>query len=135
MSRSSERDPDGVAGALAMHLCFYCAVAACFALVLYYLMQPTRLPNPGMAAYKPPLGALAAQTVLLRFGTEPIKAAEPEPETTGAAPALAAKPEAKEGKKVKAGASQGGTRSAQRRQPVETRSYAAEPSFGYRPMY
>jgi hypothetical protein len=135
MSRSSERDPDGVAGALAMHLCFYCAVAACFALALYYLMQPTRLPNPGMAAYKPPLGALAAQTVSLRFGTEPIKAAEPEPETTGAAPALAAKPEAKEGKKVKAGASQGRPRSAQRRQPVETRSYGAEPSFGYRPMY
>jgi hypothetical protein len=132
MSRSSERDPDGVAGAIAMHLCLYCAVAGCFALVLYYLMQPTRLPNPGMAAYKPPPGALAAQTVSLRFGTEPIKAAEPE--TTGAAPAPAAKPEGKEGKKVKTSASQGRTRSAQQRQPVETRSYAAEPSFGYRPM-
>jgi len=83
MSRSSERDPDGVAGALATHLCLYCAGAACFALVLYYLMQPTRLPNPAMAAYKPPPGALATQTVLLRFGTEPIKAAEPEPENDG----------------------------------------------------
>jgi len=51
MSRFSERDPDGVAGALAMHLGFYCAVAACFALLFYYLMQPTRLPNPGMAAH------------------------------------------------------------------------------------
>jgi hypothetical protein len=52
MPRSLHRDPDGVAGALAMHLSLYCAVAACFALVLYYLMQPSRLPNPGMAALK-----------------------------------------------------------------------------------
>ena len=39
-----------MAAALAIHLCVYCAVGGLFALVLYYLMQPTRLPNPGIAA-------------------------------------------------------------------------------------
>jgi hypothetical protein len=42
------------AGALAFHFCLYCAVAGCFAFGLYYLMQPTRLAYPGLAAYKPP---------------------------------------------------------------------------------
>jgi hypothetical protein len=143
MPRSSERDPDGAAGALAMHLCLYCAVAACFALVLYYLMQPTRLPNPGMAVHN-----ASHKTVnyieLLRSEREAANRdvtvrsvrVEPEPETTGAATASAAKPEAREGKKGKASASQGRPRSPQRQQPVEMRSYAAEPSFGaYRPMY
>jgi hypothetical protein len=53
MPRSSQRYSDGLASSLAIHLCLYCAVAACFALVMYYLMQPTQLPNPGMAALKP----------------------------------------------------------------------------------
>ena len=143
MSSSSKRDLDGVAGALAMHLGLYCAVAACFALVFYYLMLPTRLPNPGMIAHN-----ASPRTVNyieeLRSEREAAKRdvsvrdvrVEPEPETTGAATAPAVKAEANEGKKVKSRASQGRTRAVERQQPVETRSYAAEPSFGaYRPMY
>ena len=50
MPRALQRESDGVAAALAIHLCVYCAVGGLFALGLYYLMQPTRLPNPGIAA-------------------------------------------------------------------------------------
>jgi hypothetical protein len=49
---------DGVAGALAIHLCLYLAVAAGFAFGLYELLQPARFPNPGLAAYKPPPATL-----------------------------------------------------------------------------
>ena len=87
MRRSWERGSDGVAGALVMHLCVYCAVGACFALALYYLMQPTRLPNPGMAAHKPsPTTLNYVET--LRSEREAAKRnvrLEPEPETTSAA--------------------------------------------------
>jgi hypothetical protein len=52
MSRSRHPDSNGLPVSLAIHLSLYCAVGALFALVLYYLMQPTRLPNPGIAAHK-----------------------------------------------------------------------------------
>src|SRR3954462_1565183 len=45
---------DSVAGALAIHLFIYLAVAASFAFGLYELLQPARFPNPGLPAYKPP---------------------------------------------------------------------------------
>src|SRR4051812_13888157 len=45
---------DGLAAALAIHLCIYCAVGGCFAFGLYELLQPTRFSNPGIAAYNPP---------------------------------------------------------------------------------
>lgn len=45
---------DGLDAALAIHLALYCAVAGCFALVLYFLLQPSHSANPGLAAYKPP---------------------------------------------------------------------------------
>ena len=47
-----QREPDGVAMALIIHLSIYCAVAAFFGALLYYLMRPTWLPNPGMTAHK-----------------------------------------------------------------------------------
>ena len=136
----SERDPDGLAGALAMHLSLYCAVAACFALALYYLMQPTRLPNPGMAAHNAP-PRMVSYVELLRSERQAAERdvakrdvrVEPEPETTGAASAPAVKAEAK---KIKPSTSQSRTRPARRPQPIEGTNYAAEPSFGaYRPMY
>jgi hypothetical protein len=122
-----------------MHLCLYCALAACFALALYYLMQPIRLPNPGMAAHKP-----SHRTVnyveLLRSEREAAKREvtfEPEPETTGAATRQApdVKPEAKKAKAQST--TQNRTRPARRQpQPPDTTHYAQEPFFGgYRPMY
>jgi hypothetical protein len=54
MALYAQHQRDGLAGALAMHLCLYCAVGGCFAFGLYELLQPTRSSNPGIAAYKPP---------------------------------------------------------------------------------
>jgi len=130
---------DGVAGALAMHLCLYCAVAACFALVLYYFMHPTRLPNPGMAAHtssRPPVNYLE----LLRSEREAAKREvrlEPEPETTGTTTRQASdvKPETKKAKAQST--SQSRTRPVRRQQqPPDATHYAQQPFFGgYHPMY
>src|SRR5215469_8800559 len=99
MRRSSEEDPDGVAVALAEHLCMYCAGAGLIAFALYYAMQPTRVANPGLAAYRPPPRTVMTYTVPLTFEREAITpAAVPasEPETVGAsAPQL---PEVKKAK-------------------------------------
>jgi hypothetical protein len=54
MALPSRRYDDGLAAALCLHLCVYCAVAACFGLGFYVFMQPSRSPNLGLAAYKPP---------------------------------------------------------------------------------
>jgi hypothetical protein len=58
MAGSRRQDRDGVSGALAAHLCAYCAVGACLAVGLYVLFQPARQPNPGLAAYKPLPGTI-----------------------------------------------------------------------------
>lgn len=87
MARSSRSPSDGVATALGIHLCLYCAVAGCFGFGLYALFQPTRFPNPGIAAYQPPPGAIVTYAPFLRLqdrralmdSTGPTKA---EPETT-----------------------------------------------------
>jgi hypothetical protein len=50
----SREQTDGMDVALAISLGVYCAAAACFALGLYALLQPSRYPNSGMAAYKAP---------------------------------------------------------------------------------
>jgi len=138
--------------ALAIHLCVYCAVGGPFALVLYYLMQPTRLPNPDMAALhaSPPS---VSYVEWLRSEREAAKRGavkrdfkvEPEPETTGAAARQAPEPKP-EAKKAKAAQAQPRTRSARRPQPadtthyaqhpLETTHYAQQPSFGgWQPMY
>jgi hypothetical protein len=146
MPRALQRESDGVAAALAIHLCVYCAVGGLFALGLYCLMQPTRLPNPGIAALNASPITLS-YVEWLRSEREAAKRAavrrdikvEPEPETTGAAPRQA--PEAKpEVKKPKATQAQQ-TRPARQLGPAGTthyaqQPYAQQPSFGgYQPMY
>jgi hypothetical protein len=138
MPRSSQRYSDGLASSLAIHLCLYCAIAACFALVMYYLMQPTQLPNPGMAALKPSR-TTTSYIELLRSEREAAKAdvkIERELETTGAATRETSdiNPETKKAK------AQTSTRSrnhvAPRTQPAEMPHYAQQPSFdSYKPMY
>ena len=146
-------DHDGVAAALAIHLSVYCAVAALFALVLYYFMQSTRLPNPGMAAH-----SASARTVsyveLLRSEREAAKGnanaraqVVAEPETTDAATREApeVKPEVKKPKVQNTSnkkpqvqnTSQHRTRPARRQQqPSDPWHYVQQPSFdAYRPMY
>jgi hypothetical protein len=138
MRGSLQQESDGLPIALAIHLSVYCAVAACFALAMYYLMQPTRLPNPGMAAHK-----ASARTVsyleLLRSEREAAKrdvriAAEPETTGAGTPQAREVKPETKKAKAQ--------STSESRQRPVrqapspDTTHYAQQPPFdAYRPMY
>jgi len=147
MPRSLQRESDGMAVALAIHLGVYCAVAACFALALYYLMRPTRLPNPGMAAYKPS-PSTTGYAALLRAEREAAKRGvkvELEPETTGAAAPQApdVKPDAKKAKAQGRTPSQSRTRPARRPQPADPTTQPADPTTfaqqpffsGHRPMY
>ncbi|HEY8442169.1 MAG TPA: hypothetical protein VIK79_12065 [Xanthobacteraceae bacterium] len=146
-----QRDSHGVASALVIHLCVYCAVGGLFALVLYYLMLPTRLPNPGIAALKPSAPTIsyvewlrsereaAKRMVVNRAAIKREVKSEPEPETTGAATRHApeAKPEAKpDAKKPKTAQAQRRTRPVRQAPPPETTHYAQQPFFGgYQPMY
>src|SRR5262245_30928327 len=110
-------------------------------------MQPTRLPNPGIAALNRSPTTLS-YVEWLRSEREAAKRAgvtrdvkvEPEPETTGAAAHHA--PEAKpEVKKPKTTQSQHRTRPARQLRPAETTHYAQQPYAqqpffgGYQPMY
>jgi hypothetical protein len=152
MPRALQSESDGMAAALAIHLCAYCAVGALFALLLYYLMQPTRLPNPGIAALKTS-PTTVSYVEWLRSERDAAKRGavkrdlkvEPEPETTGAAARQTPEPNP-EAKKTKAAQVQQRTRAARRPQPAdtthyaqhppETTHYAQQPSFGgYQPMY
>jgi len=53
----SRRRGDSESVALAIYASVCCGITVCLALGLYGLMQPTRIVNPGLAAYKPPPGA------------------------------------------------------------------------------
>ena len=138
--------------ALAIHLCVYCAVGALFALVLYYLMQPTRLPNPGIAALRTSpttvsyIESLRAErdatkrAAVNRVAVKREVKREPEPETTGAAARHAADEKA-DAKKAKAAQVQQRTRAARRPHPADETRYAQQPyaqqpfAGGYQPMY
>ena len=91
----SARRPDSVTAALGIHLIVYCAVGACLVFGLYALLQPSRAPNSGLAAYEPPPGAVVkyGKPSLATTVAEPIAPVElpiaaaapgdPEPATTG----------------------------------------------------
>lgn len=125
--------------ALAIHLCLYFAVAACFGLVLYYLMQPTRLPNPGMAAHtsSPSPVSYAAMLRAEREAAQRDLKVEPPPETTGAAERQTpdAKPDVRKPKAQATTSNRSRTRPVRRPQPAEPTTYAQQPFFGYHPMY
>jgi hypothetical protein len=104
-------------------------------------MQPTRVANPGLAAYKPPPRTVITYTVPFTVEREAITPADPaasEPETVGAsAPQLPdvkkAKPQAKEQVKAQRPPR---ARPVRPQQPEQPTNYAYRPSFGeYRPMY
>jgi hypothetical protein len=143
MRRSSERDPDGVGVALAEHVCMYCAGAGLIAFVLYYSMQPTRLINPGLAAYNPPPRTVITYAGPLRTEREAITPAAvvaPEPETVSASATVGASalqlPEENKAKSQVKAQSPSRARPVRRPQPENPTNYAYQPSFGdYRPMY
>ena len=143
MRRSSDRDPDGVTIALAEHFCMYCAAAGLIAFALYHLMQPTRVVNPGLAAYKPPPRTVITYAAPLKFEREaitPAALAAPELETVGASAAVAASapqlPEVTKAKPQVKAQRPPRARPVRPQQPEHPTSYAYQPSFeGYRPMY
>jgi hypothetical protein len=114
MALSPRRYDDGLAAALCIHLCIYCAVAACFGLGFYAFMQPSRSSNPGLAAYKPPPATVItsglparlsdrernAPFVVMRAEPETdARATPPARETTPPAPAPLPRSPAKQAKK------------------------------------
>lgn len=136
---------DGLDAALAIHLALYCAVGACFALGLYFLMQPSRTPNPGLAAYQPPpatvmtvsVPSLAEATAGApsRPATAPERiATAPQGESDGrsASSQSEAKPPQREAKPAKPKRSHTAARK-QRRNPLM--DYAAQPFGSFRPWF
>jgi hypothetical protein len=90
------RGRDGLEAALAVYLGIYCTVAACFALGLYTLMQPTRHPNSGLAAYKPPPAMVVSYLPSFRNG---------DPRSVAAADAVVAQTDTEKARTAKAEAS------------------------------
>jgi hypothetical protein len=133
MTKRSRVQTDGLEVALAIHLGIYFAAAACFALGLYVLMQPSRHPNPGLSAYKAPSGMVATYLPSIRNGGQPepftalaAETAKPEPAKRAQAadaqqPARAAIAEAP--KRQRAASAR-----KERREPWPR--YAEQPMFG-----
>ena len=73
----SAHRPDSVTAALGIHLIVYCAVGACLVFGLYALLQPSRAPNSGLAAYEPPPGAV------VKYGKPSLATTVAEPKPLG----------------------------------------------------
>jgi hypothetical protein len=73
IAANSAHHPDSVTAALGIHLIVFCAVVACFAFGLHALLQPSRAPNAGLAAYKPPPGTI------IKYGDPSPTKSVPEP--------------------------------------------------------
>jgi hypothetical protein len=134
-----------LAFALGLNVGVYAGIVACFAAGLFWLMQPKVVQNQGLAAYKPPPGAVVIYADPARVPPA-LSAPPPEPETIGMAepapavvetpaaamqsPAAAAKKEIKRRE----------TRAETRALPPRERwnpfwDTAAAPSRGYRPWF
>src|SRR5262245_9528845 len=141
MARHSRERTNGLEAALAIHLGIYCAVAACFALGLYALLQPARYTNPGLSAYKAPPAMVVTYLPSIRNAdTRSIVAAEAEAAKAQVAKAAmarsgTAKPEttkpetaAQEARAETAKRQRAASARRERREPW-TR-YAEQPMFG-----
>jgi hypothetical protein len=98
MTLHLQYERDGLPGALALHLCIYLAVGGCFAFGLYELLQPTRVSNPGLAAYQSPPRVLATSSappreVLTHDATSLTMPSEPAAVAKRVAAATEAKPD------------------------------------------
>jgi hypothetical protein len=84
-------ESDGVSVAVGIHLTAYALVFGLFALWLHSLLQPRVFPNPGLAAYAPPPGAVISYDMparlLAQHGQAPplaeFTARREQDETTG----------------------------------------------------
>jgi hypothetical protein len=148
--------PDGLDATLAIYLGAYGIVAACFALALYALLQPSTSPNPGLAAYDPPPRTVITYAATARLKGEPetngfaAAAIGPEPtppeETTkevaksesnkAEAKTEDAKPEVKAQTKPRRTATRQRERQSPRWDYGQRWDYAAQPSYNnYRPWF
>jgi hypothetical protein len=88
-SRPRQQCINHLGTAFAIHIGAYCGVAGCLVSVLIFLHQPSRVSNPGLAAYKPPPGMASRHHLLpTRPESHGVLVALPsppatEPETTG----------------------------------------------------
>ena len=84
--RSTRIASDGLDAALGIYLVVYSVAAACFALGLYALLQPSKSHNPGTAAYNPPPGTVVSYVAprypMARPETDGRAAAAAEPAST-----------------------------------------------------
>jgi len=141
MPRYPQSPNESAAAALALHLSIYCAVAMAFAGGFYELMQPRRIENVGLAAYKPLPGTVVNYEAVVRRHDQPIAvaaAAEPEPAPAKVTPPPA--PEAKEAKKASSEAKEERPKRPRTARSREYRdrmaNYAFQPIFGgFRPWY
>ena len=138
----SREQTDGVDVALAISLGVYCAAAACFALGLYVLLQPSRYPNSGLAAYKAPPAMVVTYMPSFRNGVRstPAVSAYSEtanPETSGQAQAQAQADAQKPAQEVRAEAPKRQRATTARRETRDpSMRYAEQPlSDGFRPWF
>jgi hypothetical protein len=132
MTRCSRRRIDGATVALAIYTAVYCAVTVSLALGFYELMQPRRFANPGLAAYKPPPGAVVNLVDLAAPAPPPeliTASIEPPAQTPdiSASQQQQTKPKTAHAK-PKRPQHQRAARVKQRRDPMM--DYAFQPSFG-----
>ncbi len=84
---------EGVGVALGIHLATYTFVFGLFSVFLYWLLQPIKVPNPGLAAYEPPPATVISYQLparlLVQNGQAPslaaIESLREEDHTTGQA--------------------------------------------------
>jgi hypothetical protein len=150
-SRSAPVDTsDGLNAALGIYLVAYSCVAACFALALYALLQPSTSSNPGLDAYTPPPGTVISYVPPMRSKSQPppdtdgraAAAVEPGPiAIPPEQPSKEAKAEAKQeepnkdGHKTEGNAQTGSRRAASHHRERRNLGWDA-PSFNnYRPWF
>jgi hypothetical protein len=77
--RRSQRRIDGAALGLALYVGTCCTVTAGFGFGLYELLQPRRVENLGLAAYKPPPAAVIEFVGMAGYARAAEAELEPEP--------------------------------------------------------
>ena len=136
MARRSRCTDSGLGAALTIYLGVCVGLTACFGAGLYWLMQPSVFPNPGLAAYKPPANFVVTFAGSASPSMPPAPLPAP-PATVSPEPAVEAATVTnitpkKEAKKQHAVTSSRARRPRQER-PNPMWDYAYQPSFGARP--
>jgi hypothetical protein len=141
MPRSRSRAYGGAAWGLAVYFAASCAVAGSLVSGMYNLMQPTRVQNPGVAAYKPPPAVAFNFTGYARPASEvppPVAVAmEPVVETVAVALPQVEVKRAPEVKKETPSPRRQAARRQERRSPRTDYAYQRyqpyQPYQGYQP--